>query len=88
MKMSIHALEYVSFLHPFELACAFPPKNHLNGAMTTIADLSVHGLDRANKLFVPTMRDAVRLIVATNYERGNGRGHGNRARRRQERRAA
>lgn len=77
------ALSIMHHVGPTDLACAFPPKKFLNGAMTTIADLNHHGLTRANRLFVPSKAAAVSLIVATGYLRGCARGKGNRAKRRQ-----
>lgn len=82
------AIELVPRLRPFELACAFPSNRYLFGAATTIEDLSHHGIRRANPLFVPTKSAAVKLIIATHYWLANAYGHGNRAKRRQERLAA
>ena len=61
----------------FTLACAFPPRNGLNGACTTIADLG-HG-HRPDPIFCPTKRSAVRLIVAANMAWACAYGHGNKA---------
>lgn len=62
------------------LACAFPPRDGLNGACTTIADLARHGLK--SPLWTPTKKDAVRLIGDAAMERVEARGHGNAAARR------
>jgi hypothetical protein len=63
-----------------ELACAFPPANGFNGAATTIADLSRHGLHAT--LFTPTKQSAVRLIGEAAMEAVEARGRGNAAIRR------
>jgi len=62
------------------LAVSFPPALGYNGALTTIADLSRHGLPWAG--FIGSKFEAVHLIVKVNLGRDRARGHGNRARRR------
>ena len=62
------------------LACAFPPDAGLNGACTSIADLSRHGLH--SYLFTPTKQSAVRLIIDARMETVEAYGHGNAAVRR------
>jgi len=62
------------------LACAFPPVGGFHGALTTIQDLSNHGL--GSRLWCPTKRDAVRLIVEARLSEGLSNGQGNRAGRR------
>lgn len=64
------------------LACAFPPAMGLNGATTTIGDLSRHGLVRP--LWTPNKAAAVRLITDRNMEQAENSGHGNKAKRRME----
>lgn len=63
-----------------ELACAFPPDAGLNGACTSIADLSRHGLHARG--FTPTKQSAVRLIIEARMETVEAYGHGNAAVRR------
>lgn len=64
------------------LACAFPPSMGYNGACTTIADLSRHGLYPSNVGFTPNKQSAVRLIVDASMEATEAHGHGNEAARR------
>lgn len=63
-----------------ELSCAFPASSGLNGAATSIADLSRHGLQV--RLFTPTKRSAVRLITDAAMQAAEAHGHGNAAVRR------
>lgn len=65
------------------LACAFPPRDGMNGTCTSIEDVARHGVGAADQLFVKTRRDAVRLIVESRMDSAVSYGHGNRARRRQ-----
>lgn len=68
------------------LACAFPPDAGLNGACTSIADLSRHGLH--SRLFTPTKQSAVRLIIEAGMETVEAHGNGNAAVRRAFRQSA
>ena len=67
------------------LARAFPPREGMNGACTSIADVARHGVRVADPLFVRTLQDAVRLIVDTRMDAVVSYGHGNRAARRKAR---
>lgn len=64
----------------FMLACAFPPRNGLKGAMTRICDLQTA---KPDPLFCPTKRSAVRLIIAASMACACGYGKGNKASRRE-----